>query len=916
MATLDQIIQQLQAAGHPKLPEGHPRISENGKPHRYGPGKKFWYSIHEVVRNGALLGYIGAFGEWEGNDNGAQSFAWEGEALSQEDMAETRGRQQKAAQEEERKRQHAAKLASNRARQQWQDARDEGTSAYLEKKQITPEGVRFADDGTLFVPMFQYAPDIRLVGLQKITPDGAKRFNSGMEKKGAARQLGEIGYDDKVAMIAEGYATGRSIRMALDERIPLFICFDAGGIQATAQAMRAQHPDLHVLICADDDWKIEHRLREHLLKEFAYEGEFELGAEPIRIEANRTFYMVRATFERDHHGVGFIELTVWNDIQPARRKRFENAGLKHAYEAAATVGNASVVFPVFADRQDRKLTDFNDLHVAEGLHVVKAQIESGLLGALAAKIEDVPVFAGLQAVDPGEDPLYNDAITLVRKGPRATLSGLQRQLRIGATRAARLLDAMEAAGVISPPSANNVRTVIRLPGSPGATSAGATEEQWYPDDPENGVFAWQSRLRRAEKSNALLPCLDNVFAILTNDPRWAGVFGFEQFSLRVMKLKPPPFEGGEIGEWTDRDDARCVLWLGQFWSFSPRSDVVMDAVFLIADRNRYHEVRDYLSSLQWDRTERLRTWLVTYLGVGDSEYVRLAGFKWLLGAVGRVMRPGCKMDNVLILEGVQDAGKSAAFRTLFSAQWFTDANIVIGDKDAFAVMAGKWVIELAELDALSKSDSSNAKRFFTTAVDTYRPPYAKRAIDVPRQSVFAGTVNFDTYLKDESGNRRYWPVKASPRIDLKGLGADRDQIWAEAFTVYLEWQRANDDADGLMPTPWQVLPAEKHLFSSEQEARYEGDVYETMIAKHIAMLSKVTMQDILGDCLKLEISKWTPAEQRRVGKALKSIGWVRKRESSGSREWYYTAPEPVDEHEAQAVPITFAHAGHDDDAPL
>jgi putative DNA primase/helicase len=831
-------------------------------------------------------------------------------------MAATRARQEKAAQEEERKRLHAAKLAANRARQQWQDARDDGSSLYLEKKQITPEGVRFAADGTLLVPMFQYRDVIRLVGLQKITPDGAKRFNKGTEKKGASFLLGNIAQDDSVAMITEGYATGRSIRMATDETISLSVCFDAGGILPAALELRASYPDLHLLICADDDWKIEQRLREHLASTYGYEGELAIGADAIQIVAKKTSYMLHAEYKQINGGVPFIELAVWNDVMRERTWCFENTGRKRAEEAAARVGNASVVYPRFADRGDRKLTDFNDLHCEEGLHVVKAQIESALLAALAPSAADIPAFPHLHAVDPGEDPLFNDAVTFVRKGSRASVSALQRQLRIGFNRAARLIEALEAAGVISSPSSNNVRSVIRLLGDERVESADAESVGLHPNDPANDIIKWQNQLRRAEKSHALLPCLDNVFAILTNDPRWQGIFGFEQFSLRVMKLKPPPFEGGEVGEWTDRDDARCVLWLGQFWSFSPRSDVVMDAVFLIADRNRYHEVRDYLSGLQWDRAERLRAWLVTYLGVEDSEYVQLAGFKWLLGAVGRVMQPGCKMDNVLILEGVQDAGKSAAFRTLFSSQWFTDANIVIGDKDAFAVMAGKWVIELAELDALSKSDSSNAKRFFTTAVDTYRPPYAKRAIDVPRQSVFAGTVNFDTYLKDESGNRRYWPVKASPRIRLKELAADRDQIWAEAFTVYLEWHRANSEADGLLPTPWQVLPSEKHMFSAEQEARYEGDVYEVMIAKHIAALSKVSMQDILGDCLKLEISKWTPAEQRRVGKALKSIGWIRKRESSGSREWYYTAPDPVDEIETPMSPATFKRSGSDDDAPL
>ncbi|MFL9899043.1 VapE family protein [Paraburkholderia fungorum] len=913
MASLDQIAAQLAAAGHPKLPEGHPRVSDNGKPHRYGPGKKFWYSIHQVVRGGQVLGYIGAFGRWIGDDNGAQPFEWQGEAAAPEDLAATRTRQAEIEREDERKRLHAAKMAANRARQQWQHAFVDGESTYLSRKQITPEGVRFDGEGTLLVPMYHYGSnEPRMVGLQKVTPDGAKRFNKGMEKKGAEFRMGEIGVDDQIALIAEGYATGRSIRMSTEEQIPLSVCFDAGGILPAARALRSAYPDIHLLICADDDWKIEQRLREHLAADYGYEGELVIGGDPLEIQSKNTSYTLHAEYKQINGGVEYIELAVWNDVMPERTWRFENTGRKRAEEAAADVGNASVVYPRFAARGDRKLTDYNDLHCEEGLHIVKAQIEAALLAALAPAADEIPPFPHLQAVAKLEDPLYGDAVALVRQGKRAAVSGVQRGLRIGYNRAAALIEAMEKAGVISAPAANDVRTVID-PYSPGhATSADAHGSHV---DAENGAFTWRQRLRRAEKSSAILPSLDNIFTILSNDEKWQGVFGFEQFSLRIIKLKPPPFDGGETGEWTDRDDARCVLWLGQTYSFSPRSDVVMDAAFLVADRNRYHEVRDYLSALQWDGVSRLRSWLTRYLLVPDSEYVQLAGFKWLLGAVGRVMRPGCKMDNVLILEGVQDAGKSAAFRTLFGQQWFTDANIVIGDKDAFAVMAGKWVIELAELDALSKSDSSNAKRFFTTAVDTYRPPYARRAIDVPRQSVFAGTVNFDTYLKDESGNRRYWPVKAGSPLDLKGLAADRDQIWAEAYQTYIEWDAANAEAGGLLPTPWQVLPAEKPLFSAEQEARYEGDIYETMIARHIAVLSEVTMEGILGDCLKLEIAKWSPAEQRRVGKAMKSLGWVRKRKSTGNREWYYTPPDPVDVP-VPATPVAFEQAEHDDDAPL
>ncbi|QNB10813.1 virulence protein E [Paraburkholderia tropica] len=918
MATLDQIANQLMAAGHPKPPEGHPRVSDNGRPHRYGPGKKYWYSIHEIVQGGSVIGYTGAFGYWSGNDNGAQTFRWEGAALSPETLAESRQRQKRLEEVSAAKAREKAKLAANRARSQWDAASEDGASEYLGRKQITPEGVRFAADGTLYVPMYHYRADgAELAGLQKIAPNGSKLFNKGMEKGGAALQLGDIEPDDKLVMIAEGYATGRSIRMATENRIPLVVCFDAGGIHGAARSLREACPDIHILICADDDWVIERRMREHLRDEYGFDGEFFVDADDAtQISHNKLQYAVRATGKRDDNGVSFIELVIERNGVAPRVRRFENTGVKYARAAAAAVGNASVTIPMFAGRGERKLTDFNDLHVEEGLHVVKAQVESALLAALAPANDEIPPFPHLHAVDRGQDPLYEQAAAHVRKGKRISISALQRELKIGYNRAAHLLDDLEKAGVVSAVGDNGVRSLV---GTPSATPSSADAEsdtpEWDGVEGENSHFTWQQRLRRAEKSNALLPCLDNVFAILTHDKRWQGVLAFEKFALRIMKLTAPPFEGGEKGEWGDRDDARCALWLGQNYSFSPRPDVIADAVFLAAERNSYHEVRDYLAGLQWDRQPRLRGWLTTWLGVQDSEYVRHVSYKWLLGAVGRVMRPGCKMDNVLIFEGKQDAGKSAAFRTLFGPGWFTDANIVIGDKDSFAVMAGKWVIELAELDALSKSDSSNAKRFFTTAVDTYRPPYARRAIDVPRQSVFGGTVNFDTYLKDESGNRRYWPVRTADVLDLKGLAANRDQIWAEAYTEYCEWERANAEAEGILPAPWQVLPEEKHLFSAEQDARYEGDIYETMIARFCEFLPRVTMEDILNSCLKLEISKWTPAEQRRIGKAMKSLGWVRKRESKGTREWYYEPPaqEPVSVIAADGA---LAEVTEDDDAPL
>ncbi|MBR8141839.1 virulence protein E [Burkholderia vietnamiensis] len=835
MSSLDQIRAQLAAAGHPELPVGHPIA--DGKHHRYGPRKKYWYQLREVVSKGVVIGYGGTFGHFSGDDPGTERFEWDGAPLSEETLAETRRRQEAAEREQAERDARQAKLAANRAQSQWNRASQHGISAYLERKQITAEGVRFDADGTIFVPMYQYGDEPRLVGLQKITPDGAKRFNKGMEKKGASCLLGVVGADDQIVMVAEGYATARSIRMAVERAFAVDVCFDAGGILPAVRRLRAAYPDVHVLICADDDWKIEQRMREWLVEEFAFRGELVFGGEPVRVEAKNTWYMVAAAHRRDDNGVPYVEVSYGNDVMPVRRKRFENTGLKRAYEAAAEVADVSVVYPVFANRGERKLTDFNDLHVTDGLEAVAEQVQAAVLRVIAPANEDI------------------------------------------------------RPATVAPSTAHTPQP------KPRATSAAAEQPEWNGREAENGAHTWEQDLARSDKGT-LLPTLGNVHMILSNHKAWKGVIEQDDFGGRVMKRKAPPFPQGVTGEWTDMDDQRCVLWLSQRYGLSVRTDIVMNAVLLVADATHFHEVREYLEGLKWDGVPRVRAMPSTYLRVADSEYVQLAFMKWMIAAVARVMEPGCKVDNVLILEGKQGHRKSTALKVLAGAPWFTDTPIQIGNKDTYAVLAGKWVIELAELDSLNKADSSAVKSFFATAVDRFRNFYGKRATDVPRQCVFAGSVNFDTYLKDESGNRRYWPLRVGGLVDIDGIVAVRDQLWAEAVHLY---------RSGVV---WHVTEDERPLFEIEQAERYEGDVYEDKIAKALDHVARITMEEILADVLKLDTSKWSLPEQRRIGKALKSLGWVRKRESTGSRGWYYVREEQEPEVKRELV------TAGDDDSPL
>lgn len=385
------------------------------------------------------------------------------------------------------------------------------------------------------------------------------------------------------------------------------------------------------------------------------------------------------------------------------------------------------------------------------------------------------------------------------------------------------------------------------------------------------------------------PVLENIVLILKNDSRWDGVIAHNEFSGVTVKRKPPPFEQGEEGEWFDMDDARLEYWLGENYNLrrAPES-ALQRGVALAADANRFHEVKDYLNGLKWDQVPRLRYWLAAYLGAEESEYTALVGTKYLVGAVARILRAPAevKMENVLILEGPQGALKSTSLKTLFSP-WFTDAAFEIGSTDGYQIIRGMWGVELAELDNFNRAEASKSKAFFSRERDIYRNPYGRKPVKVVRQCVFAGSVNHATYLKDDTGNRRYWPVSVG-RIDIEELAAERDQLWAEAVQLF---------RDGEI---WYVRAAEAAIFKEQQDQRYVGDAWEERIIGYLDgktsttgdVIDEASSSDILAKALHLDTGKWTPAEQMRLGRIMARLGWARKR--SGGREarsWVYVRPE-------------------------
>ena len=392
---------------------------------------------------------------------------------------------------------------------------------------------------------------------------------------------------------------------------------------------------------------------------------------------------------------------------------------------------------------------------------------------------------------------------------------------------------------------------------------------------------WKNQLSRSE-NGSLIAHMQNVELILGNDERWAGVIGYSSFSSKIVKLRAAPYGGG-VGEWADIDDMRVMKWLAQQYNLRVKSTHVIEAVSVVAHDHSFHPVCEYLKRLEWDRVPRLSTWLTDVLGVELNDYSAKVGKRWMVSAVGRVMVPGCKADSVMILEGAQGAGKSTALGVL-GGEWFMDTPFTLGDKDAFQAIRGKWIIELGELDSFNKAESTKAKQFFSASTDTYRESYGRRTMDVPRQCVFAGTTNQDEYLKDATGNRRYWPV-ACTKVDLDLLREIRDQLWAEAVFCY----EAGDI--------WWVNRDEAPLFAEAQEERFVVDEWEGPILNWLeeSQLGETTTgSEILSGPLKLDAGHWGKPEQMRVGAIMHRLGWRKRRlaalPKSGVRPWAYQKP--------------------------
>jgi hypothetical protein len=328
------------------------------------------------------------------------------------------------------------------------------------------------------------------------------------------------------------------------------------------------------------------------------------------------------------------------------------------------------------------------------------------------------------------------------------------------------------------------------------------------------------------------------------------------------------------------DHALNRLWLtvdSQF-QFRPQKEFFCAVVGNEAQANRFHPVRDYLDGLKWDKRKRIDTWLALYAGAPDTEYVRAVGRLVLIAAVRRVRQPGCKFDEMLVLESEQGKDKSSGLRVLaVDDDWFTDDLPLGADtKRTMETMAGKWIVEAGELKGMSKGDVAALKAFLSRQTDEARMAYGRKKTVMPRQCVLIGTTNETSgYLKDGTGNRRFWPVRVKG-FDAKGLREVRDQLWAEACEA---------EAAG------ESIRLDPKLYASaaiEQSGREADDPVLAVLTRY---LDGVTGKLWIPDCyeiLNIEPAKANQEQKNAIGSAMRRLGWERKqRRHDGDVQWHY-----------------------------
>ena len=377
--------------------------------------------------------------------------------------------------------------------------------------------------------------------------------------------------------------------------------------------------------------------------------------------------------------------------------------------------------------------------------------------------------------------------------------------------------------------------------------------------------------------------LKKTMSIFEKDGNFDGLFRFNEFVEDIVFYKKPEWdESLEVGKILDDENIVLIkYYLSKIHDFEPNKSIIGEACFIIAKRRCYHPIKQYIEAAQWDGVERLDHWLIHTVGCPNNAYTRQVSAKFLIAAVNRVYRPGCKFDHMLILESEQGTKKSTLVEELAN-QWYLDTNFGHKDKDLIDCMRGAWIIEISELSGMGKKDVDWLKSFLSRKVDRVRLAYAARSKDFKRKCVFIGTYNpsgNNMYLRDDTGNRRFWPIVCGEKTDIDYVIKNRSQLWAEALVRFkAEEKYYIDDPEAL-----------EILSGVHRERELESPTFHTIKEWLKGQSSEVLMVNIIEDCLKINTVNKMPRDllsvSTTIGIIMRRLRW-RKGTNDNSNKYY------------------------------
>lgn len=381
----------------------------------------------------------------------------------------------------------------------------------------------------------------------------------------------------------------------------------------------------------------------------------------------------------------------------------------------------------------------------------------------------------------------------------------------------------------------------------------------FSDEPEGGDDNdnWEDGLELHHKTLRPLPTAGNVELILSNGT-WRGVLGYDAFANTEVILSELPWRGRERDSrkyepWLGADDKRLLHWFERIHGIA-KDRSIKNAFAEVVHSNKFHPIKQYIEAAAWDGAGRAERLFIDYLGADDTHYVRQVTRKMLLAAVTRLYRPGAKFDQVAVLVGPQGAGKSSLLAKL-GREWFSDSLRTFDNKEAGEHLQNGWIFEIGELSAMNKSDFEDVKAFLSKTEDRYRVAYDRQVSEFPRKCIFFGTTNNRNFLKDPTGNRRFWPMEVNPASaaldQWEHLSAEVvNQIWAEV----LSWYRSGESL---------LLDKEAAETAKKQQAAHmESDEREGIVQEWLNDDDADTFEQ-RSECCAAQI--WVEALGRRKG---------------------------------------------------